>query len=102
MCAFRRLSLVSAVCVPVKSILKMVAVNVMAVIAVFNTKSAVPNEAGRGAPVVVVGTVGGFSAALLRSACKIVSARAAALIASVGMATAKTVNKRFMLLTSIG
>ena len=56
------LSFVSAVCVPVKSILKIVAVNVIDVIASLMTKIAVPNDAGRGAPVVSVGTVGGFSA----------------------------------------
>src|SRR3954470_11472861 len=96
MCALRRLSFVSAVCVPVKSMLKMVAVNVIAVIAVFSTKSAVPNEAGRGAPVIVVGTVGGTSAASLRLACKIVSARAAVLAASIVMAIAKAGKKRFI------
>src|SRR3954464_12240213 len=97
MCALRRLSLVSAVWVPVKSMLKIVAVNVMAVIAVLSTKSAVPNEAGRGAPVLVVGTVGGFSAALLRLACKIVSARAVVVIASAVAATTSPAKKRFML-----
>jgi hypothetical protein len=46
---------------------------------VFRRKSAVPNEAGRGAPIAVVGTTGGFSAELLRSAWRKVSARALAL-----------------------
>src|SRR5829696_10306377 len=76
MCAATRLSLMSAVCVPVKSILKIVAVKLSAVCAVFRTKSAVPNEAGRGAPPTIVGTTGGFSAELLRSAWRKISARA--------------------------
>jgi hypothetical protein len=46
----------------------------MAVIASFRTKLADPNEAGLGAPVEVVGTVGGFSAAFVMLAVRIVAA----------------------------
>jgi hypothetical protein len=53
-----------------------VAENVIAVWAVFNTKVAVPNDAGRGAPVAVVGFVGGFSCEVVKSANNIVSANA--------------------------
>src|SRR4051794_436577 len=56
-----RLSFGSAVWDPVTSMLKMVAVKVMAVRASFSTKFAVPKEAGRGASVAVVGLVGGTS-----------------------------------------
>src|SRR6185436_18740038 len=59
--AATRLSLISAVCVPVKSILNIVAVNVIAVCASFSTNNAVPNDAGLGAPPTSVGTVGGVS-----------------------------------------
>ena len=55
MWAATRLSLTSAVCVPVTSMLKIVAVNVMNVIASSMKKLAVPNDAGRGAPAAVVG-----------------------------------------------
>src|SRR5215467_4059812 len=48
-CAAIRLSLVSAVCEPVTSILKMVAVNVIDVMASLMKKLAVPNGVGRGA-----------------------------------------------------
>src|SRR5579871_2706513 len=68
MCAATRLSFVSTDCVPVKSILKTVAVNVMEVMASLIRKVAVPNEAGRGAPPTSVGLVGGFSPALVRFA----------------------------------
>src|SRR5215210_2256071 len=61
MCALVRLSLVSAVCEPVKSMLLTVAVTVSAVCAALNWRRAVPNDAGRAAPVVVVGTAGGAS-----------------------------------------
>src|SRR5687768_15573473 len=72
-----KLSLVSAVCVPVKSILNTVAENAMAVMAVFSVKVAVPNDAGLGLPVeVVVGMAGGFSWALVRLAKNRVSASA--------------------------
>ena len=47
MWALPRLSLMSAVCVPVTSILKIVAVNVMNVAALSMKKLAVPNDAGR-------------------------------------------------------
>src|SRR3954470_6485059 len=66
MCAFVRLSLVSAVCEPVTSMLLMVAVNFIAVCALLNWNLAVPNEAGRAAPVDVVGVVGGTSCPLVR------------------------------------
>src|SRR6187455_3051413 len=69
MWALPRLSLTSfGVCVPVTSMLKIVAVNVMNVDALSMKKLAVPNDAGRGWPPAVVGTVGGFSLALLRVA----------------------------------
>src|SRR5262249_43176159 len=74
MCAAIRLSFTSAVCEPVTSMLKIVAVNVMAVIASFRVKIAVPNDAGLGAPVVNVGTVGGFSWPFVRFANKMVAA----------------------------
>src|SRR5262245_19793677 len=54
-CAATRLSKVSAVCDPVTSILKIVAVNDIAVRASFNMNVATPKDAGRGAPVEVVG-----------------------------------------------
>src|SRR5262245_54488883 len=74
MWAATRLSLVSGVCVPVKSMLKIVAVNIRAVIASFRVKIAVPNDAGLGARVVNVGTVGGFSWPFVRFANKMVAA----------------------------
>lgn len=61
MCATVRLSLMSGDCKPVKSMLKIVAENVMAVIALFSANVAVPNDAGLGLPVEVVGITGGFS-----------------------------------------
>src|SRR6187402_349150 len=68
-CALVRLSLMSfGVCVPVTSMLKIVAVNVMNDAALSMKKLAVPNDAGRGWPPAVVGTVGGFSLALFRVA----------------------------------
>src|SRR3954454_4891629 len=48
--------------------LKTVAENVMNVMASLIEKLAVPNDAGRAAPVDVVGTVGGFSCELVRFA----------------------------------
>jgi len=51
----------------------MVADIVIADMSSFKTKVAVPNEAGRAAPVDVVGMVGGFSAALEMFAVKIVA-----------------------------
>src|SRR2546428_10376720 len=74
MWAATRLSLTSAVCEPVKSILKIVAKNVMAVIASFRLNVAVPNDAGLGAPAMSVGFVGGFSWELVRVADKTVFA----------------------------
>src|SRR5436190_5902970 len=65
MCAAARLSFTSAVGEPVTSMLKTVAVNVMAVIASFKVNVAVPNDAGLGAPVGNVGTVGGLSCSLV-------------------------------------
>jgi hypothetical protein len=50
--------------------------NVSAVMASFSVKIAVPKDAGLGAPVLVVGVVGGFSPALVSVARKIVSAKA--------------------------
>src|SRR5947199_10361139 len=47
---------------------------VIDVMASFRTKVAVPNDAGLGAPVEVVGTVGGISAAFVRFAVRIVAA----------------------------
>src|SRR3954451_12569040 len=78
MCAFNRLSFASSgVCDPVTSMLKMVAVNVMEVMASLMKNVAVPNDAGRAAPPDVVGTVGGFSCELVRLAVSITLACAA-------------------------
>src|SRR5207244_600138 len=77
MWAFPKLSFVSAVWEPVTSILKIVAVNVICGIASFNTNVAIPNDAGLGAPVVRVGTVGGFSAPLLKLAKRLMVAASA-------------------------
>src|SRR3954452_6628129 len=66
MWAFVRLSFRSGVWDPVKSILKMVASTVIAVIASFSTKVAVPKDAGLGSPVEVVKTGGGTSCELVR------------------------------------
>src|SRR4051794_32372661 len=74
MWAATKLSFESGVCDPVKSRLETVTDMVMAVMASFSTKVAVPNEAGRGAPVVVVGVVGGFSCAFVRFATSMVAA----------------------------
>src|SRR5258705_2368684 len=74
MCAAIRLSLTSAVCEPVTSMLKIVAVNVMDVIASLMKKEAVPKDAGRGAPPTSVGFVAGFSCAFVRFATRIVEA----------------------------
>src|SRR5678810_403561 len=68
MCALVRLSNVSAVCVPVKSMLKTVAVKVIDVCVALIRNVALPNDAGRGAPAAVVGTVGGVSWALVNVA----------------------------------
>ena len=46
---------------PVKSMLKIVAENVIAVIASFNVNVAVPNDAGLALPLANVGVAGGFS-----------------------------------------
>src|SRR5215212_11732360 len=69
-----RLSFGSGVWDPVKSILKMVASTVIAVIASFSTKVAVPKDAGLGSPVEVVGTVGGTSCELVGVAVRMMSA----------------------------
>jgi hypothetical protein len=61
MCATVRLSFESGVCDPVKSILKTVAVHDMDVMASLISKVALPNEAGRGSPVEVVGTTSATS-----------------------------------------
>src|SRR5262245_58560757 len=65
-CASVRSSFLSGVCGPLTSMLKIVAVNDMAVCESFRVKTAVPNDAGLGAPVEVVGTAGGFSCAFVR------------------------------------
>src|SRR5205814_8696408 len=90
-----RLSLTSAVCVPVTSILKIVAVNVIEVMAVFKRNEAVPNDAGLGAPALVVGTVGGFSCALVRFANNRVSAKLFVPANSIPSATRTTMKKRY-------
>jgi uncharacterized YccA/Bax inhibitor family protein len=51
-------------------------VNLSSVIASFSVNIAVPDDAGLAAPVLVVGVVGGFSAALVSVAKRIVSAKA--------------------------
>ena len=76
MCAAVKLSLTSGVCEPVTSILKIVALNVMAVMASFRVNVAVPNDAGLEPPVLVVGFVGGFSWEFVRFANRTVSAYA--------------------------
>src|SRR5438552_15201557 len=60
-CAATRLSLMSALCEPVKSRLKTVAENVIAVIASLILNVANPNDSGLKPAVDVVGCVGGFS-----------------------------------------
>src|ERR1041384_475965 len=65
-----RSSLGSAVCDQVVSMLLMVALNVSAVCAALNWKRAVPADAGRAAPVVVVGTAGGTSWLLVKLTTK--------------------------------
>src|SRR2546423_8682699 len=70
MWASTKLSLVSAVCEPVTSMLFMVAVNVIAVWAELNWIFAVPKDAGRAPPTESVGVVGGTSCALVRLATK--------------------------------
>src|SRR3954462_324527 len=74
MWAADRLSFGSGVWDPVKSILEMVASTVIAVIASFSTKVAVPKDAGLGAPVEVVGTAGGASCELGRVAVRMIAA----------------------------
>src|SRR5687768_13083698 len=71
MCAARRLSFGSAVCVPVKSRFWMAATKVSDVRASLRKNDAVPNEVGRGAPVVSVGTAGGTSWLFVRKAMKV-------------------------------
>src|SRR5436190_9437674 len=78
MWAATRLSLTSGVCVPLTSMLKIVAVNVMKVDVASMKKLAVPNDAGRGWPPTVVGTVGGFSFASAKVAVRKVCAPALA------------------------
>ena len=51
----------SAVCDPLKSMLKTVAVHDMDVMASLISKVALPNETGRGSPLEVVGTTGATS-----------------------------------------
>src|SRR5438105_15686705 len=77
MCAATRSSLGSADWVPSMSMPVIVAENVIAVIAAFKSNVAKPNEL-LGAPVAVVGFVGGTSAALLSTAVNRVSAFALA------------------------
>src|SRR5256885_13695237 len=76
-CAFARLSFVSAVCEPVKSRLLAVPFIVSAVPGPFKLKRAVPNEADRRAPPVVVGLVGGTSWEFVRLTSKSFNARLA-------------------------
>src|SRR4051812_10573622 len=61
MWALVRLSLVSALCEPVKSRFRTVADRVIAVPPGLSWKRAVPKDAGRRAPPVVIGLVGGTS-----------------------------------------
>src|SRR2546426_5997414 len=70
MCAAIRLSLVSAVCVPLTSILLIVAVMLMAVSAALIWNRAVPNERGREPPPAAVGFVGGTSCEFVRLTVK--------------------------------
>src|SRR5215211_5675533 len=70
MCAFVRLSLVSAVCAPVKSMLLTFPDTDSAVWAGLNTKRAVPYEDGRRKPPVVVGFVGGLSCEFVKLTIK--------------------------------
>src|SRR5438270_6671494 len=70
MCAAIRSSFVSAVCELVMSMLLTVVVIVMAVCAALRRNLAVPKEAGRAAPVVVVGVVGGTSCEFVRLTTK--------------------------------
>src|ERR1041384_4642807 len=79
MCALVKLSLVSAVCEPVKSILLIVAENVIVVGAVAESilKVAVPKDAGRRAPPEAVGFVGGTSCEFVRFTMKFVGDRPA-------------------------
>src|SRR5437868_8281390 len=71
MWAATRLSLASADCAPVKSMLLIVAVKVICVCPAFMLKVAVPKDAGRRAPPVVVGFVGGFSCELVSLTLKL-------------------------------
>src|SRR6476620_6240665 len=71
MWAATRLSLVSAVCEPLTSMLEIVAVNVIWVCPAFMLKVAVPKDDGRRAPPVVVGLVGGTSCELVRFTVKL-------------------------------
>src|SRR5437763_14481036 len=70
MCAAIRLSLVSLVCVPLTSILLIVAVILMAVSAALIWNRAVPNERGREPPPAAVGVVGGTSCEFVRLTVK--------------------------------
>ena len=70
MCAAVRLSFVSAVCEPVKSMLLTVPDTDSVVRAALNVKCAVPYEAGRRAPPVVVGLVDGTSCDVVRLTVK--------------------------------
>src|SRR6185436_16176976 len=79
MCAFVRLSFVSAVCEPVKSMLLTVPLTVSDVSAPLNTKRAVPYDAGRRTPPVVVGFVGGDSCEFVMLTMKSSGERFAAL-----------------------
>jgi hypothetical protein len=65
----------------------------MAVIASFSSKVAVPNEAGRGAPVVSVGTTGGFSAAFDIVARRIVAACDGLLESSIRTGSIRTLER---------
>src|SRR4051794_36552045 len=84
MCAAIRLSLVSAVWVPVQSMLNTVTIIVIEGVVSFSTKLAEPNEAGRAVPVDVVGVVGGTSCAFVRVALRLMMAASALWLLSLG------------------
>jgi len=73
-----RLSFGSGVWEPVKSMLKIVAENVIEVFALLIVNVTVPDDTGLAPPVLRVGLVGGFSWALVRIADKEVCAYALA------------------------
>jgi hypothetical protein len=78
------------------------ALNDIDVMASFNVKIAVPNDTGLGAPVLVVGTVGGFSWAFVNVASRIVSAEARAAGTSTTTAASKAVHNRLIYYSFLG